>query len=508
MEASAQTCGYAKCELALASMPTCAGPSVNCECRDPGYGNGQIELRGCWAQGTPSYPGCFQLSLHAGCNCAAKPDLPPAVNIGTRSDGDRCVDGCLFTPKPPGSVIVRDSNGQAWASSENGWTKAGGAQCNSFANDPDEGAPTPDPIECGPEGTPCILPPEIPKFCGEINGVKMCADNGECEGSKPAGYICVGPPDASEPDPPPPPDGPPPNKPPDLQSECMINGQPCIIRQWGPNPEAACPSGWHRDANGNCVQDTPTTCPDGSQPVNGQCTAPLTCPDGSQPVQGQCVAPWANCPNGQPPQNGSCQPDQGVCPNGQAPVAGVCPATYGNCPNGQPPVNGMCQATAGTCPNGAQPVNGQCPVGQCNPATDPNQCQGNENGHASGGQTCNAPPACSGDLILCMNVQQTWQTRCAVERLAGDGSEPTEDDYGPLGDASQVWGEGEGSDTGVDGSGWIGGGGGACPDMGTVSFMGDAYAVVDWVPCGALRILAALILAGGFAQAAYIVGRG
>ena len=107
-----------------------------------------------------------------------------------------------------------------------------------------------------------------------------------------------------------------------------------------------------------------------------------------------------------------------------------------------------------------------------------------------------------------MQVRQQWQTRCAIEALAGDGTSPTEADYGEGGTQADVWGTGDGQG-GVDDGGFLGGsGGGECPDMGVVSFAGEAFAINDWIPCSALRILAALILAGGFAQAAYIIGRG
>lgn len=42
-------------------------------------------------------------------------------------------------------------------------------------------------------------------------------------------------------------------------------------------------------------------------------------------------------------------------------------------------------------------------------------------GSSSGGGTCDAPPACTGDSIQCNILFQTWSTRCAVTNLGDDG---------------------------------------------------------------------------------------
>jgi len=43
--------------------------------------------------------------------------------------------------------------------------------------------------------------------------------------------------------------------------------------------------------------------------------------------------------------------------------------------------------------------------------------------------------------------------------------------------------------------------------MPQVQFMGHSYDVGEWIPCSALSILSLMILLGGYAQAAYIIGR-
>jgi hypothetical protein len=232
--------------------------------------------------------------------------------------------------------------------------------------------------------------------------------------------------------------------------------------------------------------------------VNGQCSASSGggqsfCSDGSTPVNGKCQNgsnPSLNCPSGSTPYNGFC---------------------YGVCPNGAAAVNGFCPAPMGTCPNGASPVNGSCSVGtSCDPTTDPNQCKGNNQGNAGGGDTCNAPPFCSGDPIMCNVLAQQWATRCAVERLSGTGTPPSDSDYGPTVNPGDVWqqGDGTGNGNGLDDSGFgLGSGGGDCPSMPSVTFMDKSFSVGDWVPCSALRILAMMILLAGYVQAAYIIGR-
>lgn len=46
----------------------------------------------------------------------------------------------------------------------------------------------------------------------------------------------------------------------------------------------------------------------------------------------------------------------------------------------------------------------------------------NGNGSSSGGGSCDAPPACTGESIQCNILYQTWSTRCEAQRIAnGDG---------------------------------------------------------------------------------------
>lgn len=59
--------------------------------------------------------------------------------------------------------------------------------------------------------------------------------------------------------------------------------------------------------------------------------------------------------------------------------------------------------------------------------TKDSYCQRNPNdagckdldGQASGGDTCDAPPTCTGDAIQCMLVQQSFKTRCELQKADG-----------------------------------------------------------------------------------------
>jgi hypothetical protein len=280
-----------------------------------------------------------------------------------------------------------------------------------------------------------------------------------------------------------------------------------------------CPEGTHPVGGDECRPDE-TTCPEGQELVDGQCVPEYNeCPDGSPPVNGQCIAPYADCPDGtRPNAEGLCNPRFDECPDGSTPENGWCQATGGLCPNGQEPVNGYCQnpgvcpdgsapnaaglcvAPWGTCPNGSQPVNGLCGTGEaCDPETDPAQCTGDDEGNASGGETCNAPPACSGDVIACAQLRMQWSVRCAIE---GQGEvEVTNPQEGGEGEtADDLRGVQESDGTSLVGqisdSGFLGGG--SCPELPSFTAFGHTFSFSDqpwW--CDFLAVLGMIILAIG-----------
>lgn len=111
---------------------------------------------------------------------------------------------------------------------------------------------------------------------------------------------------------------------------------------------------------------------------------------------------------------------------------------------------------------------------------------------ASGGGTCGAAPACSGDGIACAILYQTWATRCAVVNLDLDGGAPggeegggvdtagmgDANDFGDAGvSAADAWRPGVGEEGGPSGvtdfdtTGWLGGSR-SCPVFPVVDVLG------------------------------------
>lgn len=138
--------------------------------------------------------------------------------------------------------------------------------------------------------------------------------------------------------------------------------------------------------------------------------------------------------------------------------------------------------------------------------------QGNESDNsASGGGTCAAPPACTGDGIACATLFQQWQTRCAVERLGsqlgggtdGPGEGDGEEEGTDYGDGSGYPGPGGPEDVNIDGSlldtsGFLGSA--SCPTWGPLEILGESYPlpqvhcdILEWI--GYLVVMVALVVA-------------
>lgn len=506
------SCGFIKCLEHIAGLDPGDDELMCLDGMEPPDGSAQLPARavawrhrnnGTWSRGL-TFPYC---------NCTQEPDLP-AGSYFTKASGKMCVNGCLMKPDSP-SVKFSDFQGHTVVSAESGFEPDGNVNCNPFDNEPEEEEPPPNPVDCdGEAGDEVCIPADQnpPEFCVEVGGERICVgpDDGPCSGDSSAGYLCSGnPPD----EPPPPPETrPDPNNPSEPHPPTSSGGPntqcngagACSTNNWEYTPGGGGGGEDPPDPPDDGEEDPPEEgpppgglpglCPDGSAPQQGQCPAPVHCPGGVSPVNGQCPNGGLQCPVGT-------LLVEGQCSDGSDPEV-ICPAGTTANPNG------TCTGIVGTCPNGAQPVNGMCNIAsQCDPETDPDQCEGDDEGHASGGQLCTSPPACVGHSIFCALLQQQWRTRCAVESLLPTTG-PTEADYGETVQAGDAWGGGDEPGP-IDSGGWLGGGGGGeCPDMGAVSFAGEAFAINDWIPCSALRILAAMILAGGFAQAAYILGRG
>lgn len=158
----------------------------------------------------------------------------------------------------------------------------------------------------------------------------------------------------------------------------------------------------------------------------GQCEAPPF-PEGcsaeqralgwrnSTIVAGVCVPPTQSCPDGtaRDPETGDCGED--ACPAGMSlNPQGQCEPQDETCPAGQTRApDGSCQNDQDNCPAGQ--VKG--PDGTCKP-------DGNGDGEPddevpdsfSGGDSCEAPPSCSGDVIMCGIARINWRIDCNTRK--------------------------------------------------------------------------------------------
>lgn len=131
----------------------------------------------------------------------------------------------------------------------------------------------------------------------------------------------------------------------------------------------------------NCIPLVPDKCPEGQTLVNGVCKRPEQCPDGM--VQNA---------------SGACEPKKGECPAGQ--VKGP----DGSCVNDTKCPAGQARGKDGSCKKDSD--------GDGNP--DPTE----NDGKFSGGDTCDEPPQCSGDNILCGQARIQWRIDCNTRRNA------------------------------------------------------------------------------------------
>ncbi len=131
-----------------------------------------------------------------------------------------------------------------------------------------------------------------------------------------------------------------------------------------PEPPKECPAGQVKDAKGNCQ---PNTCPEGmTQQQDGTC----------KPSENECPAGQIKSPAG------GCLPGEGQCAEGEA------------------------KGKDGTCKRDAD-GDGKPDEGEDDGETKPT---------FSGGDSCDAPPSCSGDVIMCGQARIQWRIDCNTRR--------------------------------------------------------------------------------------------
>lgn len=137
---------------------------------------------------------------------------------------------------------------------------------------------------------------------------------------------------------------------------------------------------------------------------------------------GVCQPVEPECPPGKVKTGNACT-DEKPCPDGMALVAGSCKKKDEECPAG------MIRSPLGSCiPGDGQCASGEVrgPDGTCKKDKDgdgkPDDPDGGEGGgdgkndSFSGGDTCTAPPSCSGSPIMCGQARIQWRIDCNTRR--------------------------------------------------------------------------------------------
>lgn len=137
---------------------------------------------------------------------------------------------------------------------------------------------------------------------------------------------------------------------------------------------------WHSSLN-VCAPIDPDDCDDGVTSKEGVCRKPDECPAGMiEDANGLCKPESNECPSGQiKSPEGACLPGEGQCAAGEV------------------------RGDDGTCKKDADGD------GEPDP-DDPNDK------NFSGGDTCAAPPSCSGDPIMCGQARIQWRIDCNTRR--------------------------------------------------------------------------------------------
>lgn len=138
-------------------------------------------------------------------------------------------------------------------------------------------------------------------------------------------------------------------------------------------------------------------------PVIGVCEPkpPESCPAGqTKTAKGDCVD--STCPAGMVmQQDGTCDNEKNECPAGQVKSpAGNCLPGDGQCAAGE------AMGKDGTCKRDSD-GDGEPDEGEDDGTTDPT---------FGGGDSCNSPPSCSGDVILCGQARIQWRIDCNTRK--------------------------------------------------------------------------------------------
>lgn len=263
------------------------------------------------------------------------------------------------------------------------------------------------PPQCPPnstdDGTGFCAPDPKPDCGPHAHRVGyLCYDNDPptCDaGEHSSGYTCV--PDADPP-----------------KTSCSTEGTVLVDGQCVDVPPPVCGEGSHA-SNGECVADAPEPDIPPDDGNNDGSLPPDACGTGTHAYQGHCVADH-QCGANAHVSGGACVCNAGSHRSGDSCVADNIGGDGDGkitCPDGRK-VDSVSQCM---CPSGTHNVGGG-DVPHCE-ADD-----GGDKGTASaGGWRCDVAPACSGNPVVCAEIQQNHNLLCDDEPPALDAAVPSLD---------------------------------------------------------------------------------
>ncbi|MEA9732499.1 hypothetical protein [Xanthomonas campestris] len=160
-----------------------------------------------------------------------------------------------------------------------------------------------------------------------------------------------------------------------------------------------CPSGSFWNGYMGVCQPVDPPCPAGQVKQDGVCKPENKCPQGMVAVQ-------ASTPGAVAQGSLYCAPEKEECPPGTImSPAGKCLPGEGQCAAGEAPgKDGTCKKDADGDGEGDEEGEGEGEGGE------------GKKDEASGGESCETPPTCSGSAIQCIQVKIQWRIDCNTRR--------------------------------------------------------------------------------------------
>ncbi|CAM4114134.1 hypothetical protein STLA111740_00535 [Stenotrophomonas lactitubi] len=273
-------------------------------------------------------------------------------------------------------------------------------------------------------------------------------------------------------------------------------------------------SGYYWNQAMSACEPEESKCKDGAKANSLGACEPEPCPEGmAQNPDGTCKKKDNECPAGQVRSpDGKCLPGDGQC------AAGEVRGPDGTCKkdadgDGDPDDPGEKESFSGGDDCNSPPSCSGSPI-LCGQARIQwrIECNTRRNRNIAGG-LCSTPPVCTGDKCDAMeysSLLMQWRSACALEKLAAANGNGGGDngDVKAIRDAltgtggsvnpgtvpgSDAWVAGTGQPTKPDTSGY-GWGGGSCPSIPAVDFMGasiqfDAAPLCSWLSLGSFFVM-------------------